>query len=107
MQSVRAQLLARSQALKKQWLVIITVRRVQRVDAEGAGIAWTKALSHGSPGCLQECMCCARVEQGCILWQHRLQGDWAGSCHRPASLPCRRVPLRLQSLQGLPWPGCF
>lgn len=52
MQSILAQLLAHSQALKKQWLVIITVIRVQCLDMEGAGTAQTKALSHESRECL-------------------------------------------------------
>lgn len=62
MQSILAQLLAHSQALRKRWLVMITAIRAQCVDMQGAGTAQTKALSPESRERLQKCMCLAHVE---------------------------------------------
>lgn len=77
MQSILAQLLAHSQALKEQQLVTITVRGHGR-----SGHSTDKGPEPWSHECLWRCMYLARVEGGRVLGQH---GVWGWVMSPPTS----------------------
>lgn len=106
MQSILAQLLAHSQALRKRWLVMITVIRAQCVDMQGAGTAQTKALRAVSV-CRSACVwhmwsedvSCGNTGQ---------KGSGAGSCHLPPQPPLPSGASETVSLCRVRHgPGCF